>query len=209
MCEGPHAYIPVENTYKVVVEMTWNGELVMNVYNVTSDDAGGSVFRQAVVDLFHAWWTTTIKPIVSNQLRLNRIVVTDLSSESGGVTEEPGLAGDVGNSNVESCSNNQALVISWITEQRGKSFRGRTYHVGMTVDQLEVNDVYPAQVAGITTAYRNLLESVPSLSAVAFMSVVSYCHNSAWRSDGVATEITDLRVGSRVDTQRRRLPRRA
>ena len=86
------------------------------------------------------WWNTYYSVPVSNQLSLNEIKVTDLSSDVGFSFEIPTpTPKPTGDSAEPAAPNNVALCISFRTASRGRSSRGRNYVPGIPKTAITAN----------------------------------------------------------------------
>lgn len=102
--------------------------------------------------------------------------------------------------------NNVTLCIKWTTENRGRSFRGRTYHVGLTESQVTDNEVVAVAMGQFTTAYGALLTDLATAGWP--LVIASRYANNQPRITGVATLVTGFSIDPFIDSQRRRLPGR-
>lgn len=207
MCTGSHPYIPVINVAKMELQYMLDGQKVENIFhlhNVASWNATGLAFAANVMK---TWAIGAYAACQNEALTLVNIKATDLSSVSGTVIElpvDPAHAGAVTSS--APLPNNITLVIKWLTTQRGRSFRGRTYVPGISSGQVVKNTAQASLVTLVSTAASTLFSAVAVQNYS--LCVVSYCNDKAWRTTGVQTPITAWSVDTTVDTQRRRLPGR-
>lgn len=207
MCTGTHPYIPVINTAKVELFMRSDGQQIANVFHVLSSVAFNPVSLAEVVSAFEEWCVGNYFPAIGAQVTLNSIKATDLSSESGSVyekTPDEALAGGV--TGGEAFPNNSTVVLKWLTSQRGRSYRGRTYVPGMRSSIASINTLLPTPYAAIVAAASQLWSQVRA--AGWDLAVVSYCNGKEWRTTGVATPIVSWALDETLDSQRRRLPGR-
>jgi hypothetical protein len=110
--------------------------------------------------------------------------------------------------------NNVTLTVSFRTANRGRSFRGRNYVVGLGETQVAGNTVAPSVITAFDGIYSQLLAS--PVAAIATWVVVSrfsgvdpVTKEPIPRVTGIATPITSVTVVDNVvDSQRRRLPKR-
>lgn len=153
------------------------------------------------------WWNTSVKPLTSFFVNLVQVIVTDLSTPSGAqivVTE--GLP-SVGGSSATAEPMNVTIAIKHLTEQRGRSFRGRTYFVGLGQNQVTGSSLVPGAALALQNAFRALRDYTFTGSALQWV-VLSEVHNKTQRASGVTTPIIDVGVEGTTDSQRRRLPGR-
>jgi len=202
------AFIPVDNCIGVELRMRLDSQRVENTlyfYKVTGWTAAD---LPVVFNALLVWWNTYYSVPVSNQLSLNEIKVTDLSSDVGFSFEIPTpTPKPTGDSAEPAAPNNVALCISFRTASRGRSSRGRNYVPGIPKTAITANTVDSLTVSGIAAAYNQLLVVADGLGAD--WVVVSRFHDNAPRTAGVVSFINAATVvDATVDSQRRRLPGR-
>lgn len=206
-------FIPAENTARVEMVFSQNGQIVENVYHVAF---AGSISPTMLTDMcaiFKAWWVTNLQGGVSNTVSLNVIKARDLTTSSGSAVEYTTGLPLVGGSSLHALPNNSTLAIKWSTGLAGRSFRGRTYHVGLTVgDLLDGNHLTTASQTAYTTEYQALVGDVEAgdanLVVASFYSGVDGLGKPIPRSSAVITNIDNAIVNATLDSQRRRLPER-
>lgn len=197
---------PADDVVSLEFRFTWQGQKVENVTHFfkesfTPGDMGP--LAAAAYD----WWVNDLSTQVSSTVQLREVYVTDLRTADG-PTATYAPATISGGSNVnESVTNNTTLCLSLRTSARGRSRRGRLYHIGLTENVVTDNRVSVAARNGLTTAYGNLL-SVATDEGWAW-SVLSRQNAGVLRPIASAATITAvLFVDDVVDSQRRRLPGR-
>lgn len=94
-----------------------------------------------------------------------------------------------------------AALVSWSTESRGRSFRGRTYIGGFTEAHSNGNGIDTALVTALE-AFADAMLDPPVVS----FGVLSRYHNNALRDDAIWTAFTGRRVHTSWRSQRRRNP---
>ena len=201
-------FVPADNVIGVEMRMRLDSQRVENTlyfYKVTGWTAADVpvVFNALLV-----WWNTYYSVPVSNQLSLNEIKVTDLSSPTGFAFEIPTpTPKPTGDSAEPAAPNNVALCVSFRTGSRGRSARGRNYVPGIPKTAITANTVDALTVSGIAAAYNQLLTVADGLGAD--WVVVSRFTAGDERPAAVISFINAATVvDSTVDSQRRRLPGR-
>lgn len=201
-------YFPVPNC--VQIDMLYhkdaNDNVVENVYHVGTTVAADQTFLASLVNVFETWESATMRSQRDTDVALDRIIARDLSSANGQVFTKPeNIAGTRAGTHLPAhCS----WAIKWSTGKRGRSFRGRTFHIGLGLADLNAadpNTVDATRAAAIVAAYGGLLTSIGTFGA----SLVVVQRKSAgnWINPPLthpitAATFTDLNV----DSQRRRLP---
>jgi hypothetical protein len=207
-------FVPVPDTVLVEVRMELDSQKVEN----TLYFEGGSIDATAAAGIatgIIAWWVDNYSPITTTALALREVVVTDLSSDTGfQVSEVPDglVTGTISTS--PAFPNSVSLAVSFRTANRGRSFRGRNYVVGITDSQVTLNTMDPTTVSAWHDAYTALLATAASLSVEwvvvsRFSGVDPTTRKPIPRATGITTPVTTVVVTDpTVDSQRRRLPGR-
>jgi hypothetical protein len=200
------AFVPIPNAAQLEFIYQWDGQIVENVltYKILVDVTAANL--QVLTTAAIAWWSANLKPLQSNQAALLTVKATDLSSQTGPVVEDTTGLPIVGTGGTASVPNNVSIAVKLITANRGRSYRGRIYHIGLPTSTVTGNTV-----AGATrTSLRNAWLAALTLGTAPIwtLAVGSRYTANAPRVTGIATTVTDISVNSVVDSQRRRLPER-
>jgi len=190
---------------RISLEMSLQGKDIANIYHVTTTNVIDDLEMFRIADVFKDWWDVSLSITLSDELSLNAITVTDISVVGGGqIISTVGMP-VIGKSINDSITNNVALVASLGTAKTGRSFRGRSFIPGMPVVAITDNHVGLVNAAIVTSAFEDLLAAL--IVEGARLVVASFISGGVQRLIGVATEIISIAVRTRVDTQRRRLPK--
>lgn len=207
-------FVPVPNTVLAEVRMQQDGQRVENTLYFEKGAAWAAGDAALLAEALIDWWQTYIAPLTHISVLLREVVVTDLSSATGfQVTSVPdtlstGVASD------EAMPNAITLAISFRTQQRGRSFRGRNFIVGLHDTQVAANTVLEPTLVSYVAAYQNLYipAGVVSASHVVvsrYSGVDPATKAPIPRAAGVTTPVTAISFADNVvDTQRRRGPSR-
>lgn len=199
-------FVPFNEVMQVELRFLQDSEKVENVFYVSRDDPGNPTVRQTVAEWFYQWWANAMAPLVSTTVNLREIYITDLTTQFSGTTSYvPAI--NTGGSNVnDPMPNNTTLCVSARTNARGRSYRGRSYFIGITRNVVVANTVTQAAVDAIQDAYNSLISEYIVQGQLVVASRVS---EGVPRTVGVATPITNWVIVDRVvDSQRRRGPGR-
>jgi hypothetical protein len=155
-----------------------------------------------------SWWSSNMAPFVGQNTKLTQVIAADLTSFTGYVAVANPLAPLPGGSTEIELPNNVAACVAFRTPFRGRSFRGRNYVPGLTVEfVVTANTMSDDYMAGVAAAYR-LLITVPPEETLTWV-VVSRYSGGLPRAEGITTPITEVGFADNVfDSQRRRLPNR-
>lgn len=200
-------FIPVPNCAKIELVYDIDGQTLENVMYFEGDH---NPTEQDLLNLAadaKTQWEATWRLQQGAGCDLRKIKATDAGQEDGAAVEVSATGLHLGARNVEMMSNNVTACISLKTAKRGRSYRGRIYLPGITVDEVDTNTLAADTVTALTAgfSYWNFLDNGGEPWALV---VASKFHNNAPRTVGVATTVTSFIVNKTVASQRRRLPGR-
>lgn len=198
------SFIPVPNVIKLEVVYVIGTSQQVNVYHVTTAGPIDLTKVQAAVNVLQTWVAGETGALISNTARLAYIKGTDLTEENSfyylftptdntydGTRPSPILPSNV------------TMAVKHLTGRAGRSYRGRTYVIGLCEDQVTGDSVADTTVNGWIAAFQELQTSF-SEASMAWV-VVSYTHNKIPRAQGEANLIISHGSDGIVDSQRRRL----
>ena len=198
---------PTENVAEVTMTFLQDGQYVINKHHFLNTSGWDEGSLNNLGTAVREWWDTNIKAHAPTNLSLREIEVVDLTLGSGlGITVATGLP-IAGTSSSPAMPNNVTLAIKKGTGLVGRSFRGRTCHIGLTDADVDINTVNPTGVSYLTDAYDALREPLGVVIPVD-MCVLSEVSGGVQRAAGICTPVTGIAVDPIVDSQRRRLPGR-
>jgi hypothetical protein len=210
-------FVPVPNTAEVTVKMTHLNEQVANIYHVERPAPWNEDTLTQLAEAFRTWWETETRTERSGSTCLEEICARDLTTISGlQVCVTHGIA-NCGTGLTQAMPGNVTIAIKEGTGLAGRSFRGRSYWVGLTEEMVENNVVTEPFLGNIIGDMNELSARVNALGAT--LVVVSKMSGSTCnvttckkiptpRTTGVTTPITGYAANNVVDSQRRRLPGR-
>jgi len=200
-------FIPFNNTIKLEPVFIWQDQRVQNVHYYIVDETPNVDTARALALSYIDWFDTTAKESVSNTASLVLVKATIMETEtSPGVEVSTGLP-IVGTRAANPLPNNVTLAVKWTTGLRGRSYRGRTYIIGLTEGDVDGNTVPAASITAYMAIYGELL-ALDTDVGPGVMGIASRVSNGTPRTVGVITPVTDLEINPVVDSQRRRLPGR-
>jgi len=153
--------------------------------------------------IFASWENTSAKPIRSTNTAWTSAVITSQEFEAAPGIEYTTGAPIVGTDGGGAMPGNVTVAVRWITALRGRSYRGRTFHIGLTRTACSQDILLPTNAGFLKSCYDAL---IAALAAESFQLVVaSYRHENAPRATGLASPIVTSVVEGTLDSQRRRL----
>jgi hypothetical protein len=208
-------FVPCPNVVQIEMLFTASTQPCENVYHVLLGTAPTPASMLTLAGLFDSWDSTHLSGARSTQTFLQKVIARDLSTAGAPAVEFDVSPSRVGTAGGNPQPNNVTLSIEWRTGFTGRSFRGRTYHIGLAdsglgSDAQEVTSIYAANILAV---YEALLTTVGTTSSQQ-MVVLSRYHGvdpvtkrPIPRAAGVATPITNCVLADPfIDSQRRRLP---
>lgn len=198
------AFIPATNVLKADMIYNHIGQFCSNTFYALMAGSPSLTDLTDYAGTLVNWFDTQLQPLVSNGTALTKVLVRDMTVESGAAIEfttDLPMSGTGGSA----LPGNVTVASKWSTGLAGRSFRGRTYLVGLPVGNNTTNanlldagylsdlqDAYTALIADITADDRTFV-------------VASFYHDNAPRVSAVMTEIIAVTVNNQLDSQRRRL----
>lgn len=200
-------FIPAADTAEVVMTYTLpDGNQAKNVYNVREANitSWSPTALNLLCDEFEDWETSTAKTMRSTGVLCTRIAARDLSSENGAIVERVvAIAGTVASPVLPA---NVTFAIKSSTGFAGRSFRGRTFWIGINEGAVTGDILATAWIEFFIAAMEALQTALLANGWVPV--VVSRYSGGSPRSAAVVTDIISYSATDNIiDTQRRRLRR--
>jgi hypothetical protein len=180
-----------------------DGQKLVNVFHFKR--AGGfadpTLLADLAADVITAW-ADHIQDLQVPQVTGLTVAAVDLTSASGSGIEIPNtLHGNGSNSPLPT---NVTVSTKWITGFTGRSFRGRTYFIGLSGEQIAGNDLTLGAAGDIESSWNAFFDQLTAAGHT--MVVVSYRAGGVPRTTAVATPIIGaVLADNHLDSQRRRL----
>lgn len=204
-------FIPVSQTAEVV--MNYRNEIDLNVmkniihvrHTETQWDAAN---LQLLTDAMATWWATDLRIAASQDVEMFSVYARSIHAASAEYAEtvpDPPLDGNIATSCLPG---NVAWAVKLLTGLTGRSYRGRSFFIGLAESSVSGNYIGQTTADAIVDAWVELKDVIlPNLSAE--LVVVSRYTGGEPRVAGVATPVTTISYTDLVvDSQRRRLPGR-
>lgn len=196
-------FVPIVNCWRIsmVYRYTTSQLLAVNTFGVYDPVGPFDATRAATwANTFKSWWSTNVKAYVHTGCQLEQINVVDESSSSGTSIQYVTGLPIVGTDANGAAPQDSAPVITWRTASRGRSYRGRTYHVGAAKNMFTVDGtaVDTALAGSLGTAYTALIAAIPAASATCSLVVLS-------KTLASHTDILTAQGRTHIGSQRRRV----
>lgn len=204
------AFVPFPEGIQVATRYLLDGQQAQNVFHLRHANVHDFAGLSSIGTRFFNWWDTHLKALQSNNTTLNTILVRSLESPSAPAIEWALSLPASGTRANAAMPNNVTMAFKWTTELSGRSYKGRTYHIGATHDYVldaAPNRFNDAVVAALLASYGQLIAEFDN-DLDGLLCVASRINAGAERSQGVLTPINFVSSDGVVDSQRRRLPGR-
>lgn len=185
---------------------TQQGQTCYNVFHFRTGGPASFTEQTTICATYKNWFYNEMRSQVSTGLSLNALFTRDLTSEfAGGIvyTTDLPVAGLDARAQLPM---NVTVAVSWRTNQIGKSFRGRSYHLGLVREQTVDSTLTSSQLTALQNIYTALRADYYTVGFL--MVVASRFTNGAPRPTGIITDIESVSIDPVLDSQRRRLPGR-
>jgi len=200
------AFIPFENVARCTLNQQLAGQNVANVLYFLRTSAIDDAWLADLGNDLVNWYGGSLAGILSENIVLTDVTCMDMTTSFGSVIVTAG-GGANGVISGPAVPLNTALVVTARTPKRGRSFRGRSYIVGLAAS-LATNEGN-ANSTATTDAVAHFNEMLtPANFHGAIPVVASRQESGIVRSIGVATAVVSYTCDSKFDSQRRRLPGR-
>lgn len=199
-------FVPIPNTARCELRYTQDSQLVANIFHVEAAGALTVSDLNTIGSVFVNWWSG-ISSMVAASVSFREIDLRDLTTSSGiGILYNVGLP--LSGSGVSpQLPNNNTISIKWGTGLTGRSFRGRSYHIGLMEANVTGNTVDGTFLSDLLLGYNDLITQMTTAGYT--LVVASRYSNNSPRVTGVTTPILTASVAdATVDSQRKRLPGR-
>jgi len=199
-------FVPTPNVAQVQMRYTYQGQQVMNTLYFDFGAGFDTTQMQALASFLVGSYASETAPESPASLILREVQVTDWTTEtSPSITYNTGLP-LIGGTGQPAAPSNVSLTVSFRTEGRGRSSRGRNYLLGIQEAEVDNNVVGSAFSNRWTSFLNTLIDPGPP---ECIWVVVSTIEDGLPRAAGLVQPVsTFVFVDMTVDSQRRRLPGR-
>ena len=200
-------FVPALNTAQVEFRYTVGEQQTENVLYCRSDASMSTARLTSLGGVLHSWWVAHIQNLQLTNTTLRQIYLTDLTTQTGPTFTYTAALPATGNNSGAAAPNNVSLAVSFRTDGRGRSSRGRNFIQAVAKANAVDNQIDSAVADAYVTAYAAL----PTfLTADDWTHViVSRVTNGANRPTALIQPVSAYLIVDRiVDSMRRRLPGR-
>ena len=201
----PRPFIPVPNTFKVQLVYSLYNQRCENVLYVKSGAGLTNADADRIEGVFAAWWNNTYRALISSYCSLVLIVIDALDAITGLHREYTTGWTPTGSNATAALPGGTTTAIKHATGVRGRSFRGRSYVVGLATNDIASGLVITTKRDSLQAAFNTLRTNLAADAAGDQLVVVSFMENGVWRAQGLATPVVSSSAHQNVDSQRRRL----
>lgn len=200
------AFIPAPNTVRVCIQFEWTGQIVEICLAFLRNAAVTVSDMNDLLDGIEAWRVDSVIPHQTDLIDSIQYQATNLTTATSPSFVRPISSSQAGSLVSPSVPNNVAIVTTFQTALRGRSYRGRAYWPGLSLGQLDdAVTIDPAEAADIDAEWELLNTQIPPEFTHV---VVSYQNGGVARTTAARTPVTSYRTEQFLDSQRRRLANR-
>lgn len=194
---------PVEDGIQVLVNYRELGQELQSQLYFQTDEPATEGRLTDVAQMVADWLTNSWTGVACNFATVVSILATDVSVSGGAQVTFTPIGGIVGALSSPPLPTGTTVTASWRTGRSGRSFRGRTYHVGLTETQVDGNALTAPSQSALQQAYTDLIIAANVIDAP--LSVCSRVSNGVLRNPAILTPVLSCLVDQYIDSQRRRL----
>jgi hypothetical protein len=196
-------YIAFPNTAQASLNWLLNGQHVQNnLYFYTPTGWNSGELSNLNAFLFD-WVDQEWLPLLSQDIRLKSIVSIDRETSTGARVETDYGGGIPGSDVNDAIPNQSALVMSFLTEQRGRAYRGRNYIAGLC-DNHVVNGLIEETTLSAWLAVFNGLNSIFGASDIEHVIASASLVDPDVGGTGFTTEVSSYRANASPGVRRSR-----
>lgn len=200
-------FVPGNNIFKVDIRQGLFGQNVSNTlyFRAVEPPVTASDVDTLAAEV-QAFWEGYLSTHVVEDLTLEEIYITDLSTQTSPTYTYPVTPAARGSRTGEPLPSNCTFCVSFRTNGRGRSSRGRNYVSGLAEADVGGNILDPTEADGIVNAYSAGILQNLNLSGFMEWVVVSSIQDGQLRAQLLAQPVTSVLYSDRIiDSQRRRL----
>lgn len=207
--------IPIPNGVMVELIYSYNGQRIENVYHATKGSPANVADLNALVTLFRTWENGTAKARRSVACSLVQIDATALDGPGAPVVTVPILPAIAGTHASSAAPCYTTIAIKHTSGLGGRSFRGRTYWIGVGQAWLGGGDLIAQSEADLVAGYYNTLRTQLLAGGWTFCIASKYSgvvivngrRRAVPRAQGILTPVLASTCERGLDTNRhRKLP---
>lgn len=201
-------FVPTANTAQIDTVYNWSGQIVENVFHYEHPSGAPTLADlTALTDAVREYISTNLVPLMADTITLLRVVGKLIDVADGLFFVSTTGLPQAGGGGSPALPNNVSAAYSWRTSAAGRSFRGRSFVVGLQEGHVVENNLTTAAANAFGTALHGLAGVAADDGWE--MVIVSKFSGGAPRAAGVTTPVTaSFFTNTVIDSQRRRLPGR-
>jgi len=205
LCTTPKPFISAANTCRVQVYHDTPGGKAMNVLYFRKGTPWDEGDLTSFEGVFSNSWQDNISPLQSQEVEVTRIIMTDVHNEVGAQTDGHPSVSLIGERASQIMPGNVTVATKFGTGLAGRSYRGRTFHIGLTDDQCTQDSLVALMADTIRDAWIQVIADCNAGTPSAELVVVSYCQDKNWLADAVVNTVTTVTTDDTLDSMRTRL----
>lgn len=198
------AFIPVPNTAEVVLQGTQDGADALITLSFEQGEEFTIGNLEALLTAVEVWWDDNLSDLLAEAYLMPSIKATSLQTDHAPTLTDTSFTNHSGQAAVGIAPASVAMVVSFLTEFRGRSFRGRNYVPGQTPANMATSSTWTTgSVANMQAAYE-ALQTIMNDTPFTHVVVSRYSDNVP-RLIGLTTPVTAYQAKAKIGNQRRRI----
>jgi hypothetical protein len=200
-------FVPGTNVFKVDIRQELFAQEISNtIYFRSAQPPVTPSDVDALAGEVQSFWANDLANHVVQDLSLVEVYITDLTTQTAPTYTYPVSPAVTGLRTGEPLPSNCTFCVSFRTNGRGRSSRGRNYVAGLAEADVGGNVLDPTEADGIVQAYTDSILNNSLLSGYWEWVVVSAVQDGLPRSSLLVQPVTSVLYSDRIiDSQRRRL----
>lgn len=197
-------FVPFTDGAKVCIEMDLNLVDVSVCFHFKASSTPAESDFTSLGNLARTGWQNNLMPLLCDDLTFNNVRVYDMSAENAPAYDNATGLPVSGSVLTEALPGNVAVVVSYGTDNRGRSARGRSYIPGAPDNLAGTNIFDPTFVVNIALGINAFINAIESGTIWQFV-VASKFADGLPRAEVFAQTVTTVSAKQSIGTRRKRL----
>lgn len=198
-------FIPAPQVARAEIVFQYGGQVVENVYHFKADSPIDLASLSTLAGALATWWHDNFPGYFVSGNKMLKVITTALDDQYAPqfvFAPSSGYEGTV--LTASQLPGNCTAAVTLYTAKRGRSYRGRIFHVGLLEAHVTDNYVNGLMAIELFEKYHKLIEEPFGVNGWT-LGVLSYYTEGAWRMTADFNACTSIVFSDLIDNQRRRL----
>jgi len=204
-CVAPKPFVSAPRTCRAQLIFDTPGGKAMNVLHFQKSATWSEADLTTLEGDISFFWDANMSPLQSDQVEMTRVILTDIENDPGFQFDGHPSISVVGGRASTIMPGNVTVATKFGTGLAGRSYRGRSYHIGLTDDQCVGDSLVAGMADTIRDAWIDFIGGIASGATGGELVIVSYCQDKEWIDPLVITGVTTITTDDTLDSMRTRL----